>query len=98
MKDTYRAPTLPQGKRYTLTRVERVINAHFVQLATGTVYEYDYRLDPIDPCAIQVRRNVSHAQWGPWGELSSAESAAIALESLQLAQAREQAEREGVGV
>jgi hypothetical protein len=84
------------SERYTLTAVERVINAHFVQVATGTVYEYEYRLDPIDPCAIQVRRNVQGAKWFGWGELDSVESAVVALDALQMAQAREAAEREGV--
>lgn len=82
------------SKPRIVTRAQHVINAHLAQLATGELYSYEYRLDPIDPCAIQVRRNMPGSTWREWGEFDSWRSAELALELLRMAQVRDAAERE----
>lgn len=66
------------------------IRAYLAQRATGERYTYQYRLDPIDPCALEVHR-APDGRWHPYGEFNSEQSAAIALESLRMAAEREAA-------
>lgn len=61
-----------------------------------THHTYHYKLHPDEPRLVFVRRNVPGPNWRWYGAFASVESAAIALDALQLAQAREQAEREEV--
>lgn len=68
----------------------RVIRAYLAQRATGKRYTYQYRLDEIDNCAIEVSCGTD-GRWHPYGEFYSEQSAAIALESLRMAAEREAA-------
>lgn len=50
---------------------------------------WHYKLHPDEPQLVLVKRNVQGANWRWYGAFSSVESAAIAVESLRMAQARE---------
>lgn len=50
---------------------------------------WHYKLHPDEPQLVLVKRNVQGANWRWYGAFHSVESAAIALEALRQAQARE---------
>lgn len=89
---TLTAP-LTRRKARLSPHARRVVRDYLVQRRTGVVYSYEYRLDPIDPQSIQVRRDTQGANWFLYGDFGGWLSAAIALDALRMAQAREQAER-----
>lgn len=91
--------TAPPTKRKVRLspHARRVVRDYLVQRITGTVYEYEYALHYQDARLVMVRIVTDkplaprgrHQDWQVWGCMYSAESAAIALASLRMAQARE---------
>lgn len=58
---------------------------------TTHAHEYLYKLHPDEPKLILVRRNIHGATWRWYGAFQSEQTAAIALEALRMAAAREAA-------
>lgn len=59
-------------------------------------FSYQYILHEDEPKLILVRKNIHGSNWRWYGAFESAESAAIALESLRMAAEREAARQERV--
>lgn len=87
---------LPTKRKVRLSpHARRVVRDYLVQRATGTQYRYEYCIHPDDERIVMVltKRPLllrGHYQdWRVWGVFDSWLSAAIALASLRMAQARE---------